>query len=531
MSKWIHSVYGSFLNQPLWLRAVILALLLGVFALLVRIPNYMTIPPLTDEFKEVGLAMDISESGIRPLTNVADYIGPILPYLVAFVINILGPTIYWPRLVVLILGTLTVIATFFFGKTLARGDWRVGAAAALLLANNAHHILLNSHVAWSNDTTPLFTTLAMLAYLIATRSSRPRWLIATGVLYGLALQTHPSVLALVPAFVIDFFWRRESRAALRTAFPYLGVLGTVLAYGPVLFFNLQTNFGSLRAASAANYALEPSPSLARTLDSLVPQLYAMARVAFGLFASDRLDEPLLHLIWLTFAAVTLTACVWMARRGEIFPLLVSICALLVFATFNRYVSIPMSGRYFQFLTPIVFCAWSQAGFYLWDAWSARRDAWRSVGRIGLAVVFAFLCLLSIWQLENHYAEARDNGHNNSSMVQIIETLRRAPEAPVLLEWELSKLRTGPGYNLADNLIFMMRLEARKPTLVSVTTPDALGGLQNLLRGSRRAFLIGFEDTPERIGEEFPLQLLIRTRFPCPNCSVSDVFALYWWETP
>src|SRR5262245_7272222 len=136
------------------------AAILFALAVALRLPNFQTVPPLTDEFKEVTRALDLYELGTPTWVAPASYIGPLFTYLLALVFRLVGVSLLVPRSVVLIFGALTVVLTFYLGKTLARGDWRVGAVAGLLLATNSHHILFNSHIAWSNDVTPFFTTLA-----------------------------------------------------------------------------------------------------------------------------------------------------------------------------------------------------------------------------------------------------------------------------------------------------------------------------------------------------------------------------------
>lgn len=505
--------------------------LLFVLALALRIPHFQTIPSLTDEFKEVGWALDAHENGTLPLVAFDAYDGPLFTYFLLFLFRLVGSSIFLPRLLVLFIGALSVVAVFYLGKLLARGDWRVGAAAALLYAANAHHILFNSHVAWSSDTSPFFTTLTLLAYLYATRWQRPAWLIAAGLGYGLALQSHPSTLALALPLVIDFLLRTESRALLRTPFPYLGVLGIVVAYSPVLVYNLQSNFETLRAVSRTSYALQTAPSLSRTLQFFIPNLYAIARVAYGSFATDSLTTPAALFLCLSFAGLTLGACLWMARRGEIFPLVLTVCAALFFAVFNRFVSIPDSGRYFQFLIPVIYIAWSQAGLWLAERVGQRGGGWRGVGKISFIACLLALCAFSLFSLQRFYEQTLAAGRDNSSVLQMVERTRSPAETPVLLEWKLADLRTGRGGNIADNLVYFMRLDGRKPVLVSTGTPDALGGLENYLREHETAYLVGFDSTPAALGDEFPLQPLIATHFPCASCPSPNEFTLYWWQQP
>lgn len=516
-------------TRRVWLELGLVAVLFA-FALAVRLPNFLTIPALTDEFKQVNWVLDVYEGRRLPLVGWDSYTGPLFTYLLAFLFRLFGTSIVLPRLFVLIVGALTILITYYFGKAVARGDWRVGAFAAVLYASNAHHILFNSHVAWANDITPFFTTLTMLSYIVATRQNRPGWLIGAGVLFGLAVQTHPSAVLMAPAFVIDFLLHRRSRAFLRSPFPYLAVAGALVAYSPGLYYNIRTGFDSLKTASASN-VVETAPSPGQALNNFIPQIALVGRVSLGSFdpasTAAFFADPLLP----AYLLVTLGALIWMARTGEIFPLILFSSVTILLALFNRTTAIPDSARYFQFLLPVIFATWGWAGIQLSRKFSERGNVWRWVSRAALGALVLWVCLGSLSALATFYADMTASGRNNTALLQMIEQTRGPAGAPVLLEWRLADIRTGRGGNIADNLAYLMRLDGRKPVLISTSTRKDLGGLQNLLRGQEAAYLIGFRDTPNVLGTEFPLRPIITAHFPCPSCQVSNDFALYRWELP
>src|SRR5439155_561571 len=126
----------------------------------------------------------------RPLTNVDPYIGPLWNYLLAGLFWLLGPSIAIPRALVLTTGVVTVLLTYLLGR--AWYGRRVGLLGATLLAASPAHTAVNSHVAWSNCVTPVFTTAGLLVLTYALRGARPRLLPAAGLLLGLAFHTHPT---------------------------------------------------------------------------------------------------------------------------------------------------------------------------------------------------------------------------------------------------------------------------------------------------------------------------------------------------
>src|SRR6188472_1819590 len=101
------------------LRAWWPLLLLAVVAFAVRWPNLWYIPQFTDEVFDAQVAYGIWE-GKRPLTGVNAYTGALFYYLLAGVFWLFGPSIYTPRLFVLMLGVLAVVATGLLAGDLGR---------------------------------------------------------------------------------------------------------------------------------------------------------------------------------------------------------------------------------------------------------------------------------------------------------------------------------------------------------------------------------------------------------------------------
>jgi 4-amino-4-deoxy-L-arabinose transferase-like glycosyltransferase len=505
------------------------ALLFGV-ALLLRYPNFMTIPPLTDEFKEVGWAMGMLEKHRWTLVAVDAYDGPLFAYLLAFLFRVLGYNMYLPRAFVLVVGSLTVVTTFFLAKELARGDRRVGLIAASLLAVNAHHILFNSHVAWSNDTTPFFATLAILAYLHATRRNHPRLLIVAGLLYGLAVQTHPSALALALPFLLDFSLARSTRAWLTSVTPYLAGATALAAYSPVLYYNLSSGFRSFQSANEAAYAFEHTPTLQKSLTHIAPLLSAIMSVALGTFRATYWDSVTGGLSLIAFWVVTLIALIWWARHGERFPLIAVSVGALFLAVFNRFYTIPDSGRYFQFLLPLIFATWAQVGFRACE-WAGNQSRAVKLGRLGLLIAWVVLLATPLLALRDYYADANASDRNNVAMLAIVEAVQDERDQPVLVDYRLGGLRTGRGGEIANDLIYLLRLNGQAYGLVSIGDANAINNLRNYLRVHARAYLISFAQAPDALGPDFRLQPMRLTHFPCPSCPVPSDFGLFRWEQP
>src|SRR5918911_928925 len=93
---------------------------------------------------------------LRVSARVAELVGVL--GLLAVMLWVVGPHPWTPRLLSMLLAVATVGLTYWLGRSL--GGPIAGLVAGGLLLFSAVHILINSHIAWSNATTPFFTTLA-----------------------------------------------------------------------------------------------------------------------------------------------------------------------------------------------------------------------------------------------------------------------------------------------------------------------------------------------------------------------------------
>ena len=95
-------------------------LLLAVVAFAIRWPNLWYIPQFTDEVFDAQVSYGILE-GKRPLIGVNAYTGAFHYYVQAGLFWLFGPSIYLPRLFIMVLGVGAVLATALLGPSLAAG--------------------------------------------------------------------------------------------------------------------------------------------------------------------------------------------------------------------------------------------------------------------------------------------------------------------------------------------------------------------------------------------------------------------------
>lgn len=152
--------------------------------------------------------------------------GPIFSYLLALVFWLMGPSPFFPVLLVALLGSAGVGICYWMGRNLYGES--VGMVTAMLMAC-APWAVLYGRVIWPQSLLP-FTVPITFAALLHGVATRRTWLVASwGLLAGVSVQLHLSALALVPAGLLFLLiYSREVR------FFVGALLGLVVGYAPVL---------------------------------------------------------------------------------------------------------------------------------------------------------------------------------------------------------------------------------------------------------------------------------------------------------
>ena len=185
----------------------------------------------------------VARGQLLPLTNVDAYNGSLWTNLVAAGDWLSGFSLYTARALALAAVVPTVLATYALGR-----EWggRVGGVVAGLLAEHRRHphrrqLPISAGATPSPRFSPPWVSGRPLG---AVRRSGKRWTLPlAGLCWGLAFQTHPTVLGLLPGAVIFLFWKAPS--SLRTRQPYLAAGLFLLVNLNLLVFNLATGFGSV----------------------------------------------------------------------------------------------------------------------------------------------------------------------------------------------------------------------------------------------------------------------------------------------
>jgi 4-amino-4-deoxy-L-arabinose transferase-like glycosyltransferase len=460
-----------------WLARTWPFLLLAVVAFAVRWPNLWYIPQFTDEVFDAQVSFDILQ-GKRPLTGVNAYTGAFHYYVQAGLFWLFGPSIYLPRLLIMVLGVGAVLATALLGGEIARraappGDEaaarraaRIGAlVAGGLLATSAVHVLTNSHLSWPHCTVLLYLTLAFWLMERAIRLARESGtmqtgrgglsLVGTGLMFGLAQQQHPTMLLLWPVFVGYVAWR--GRAFFRTRWAYAALGAFLIGVSPLILYNLvATDFGTLKESQEQQAGYQQGRDKDFSYRGRATEILLTAsRIPAGAIddrpaALDYLLDPTV----IAYTALAIAGLVVAAQLGASSLVLAAVTFLLLLPVFPaQHDNLPRQGRYLMPLLPLAF-----AGVGGLAALAKRRVAGRSVAaRAGLGFVLAAIVLSPLVTLVRYEQNVLAANETNDRYFVTLGALerQRLPNEPVVLDPTLQRDRTGAAGTAQRTFDFMV----------------------------------------------------------------------------
>jgi 4-amino-4-deoxy-L-arabinose transferase-like glycosyltransferase len=455
----------------------------GLFLLAagIRWPDYLYVPVFTDEAYDAVRSALIARGDLHTPVNSSPYIGSLQNYLTAMLFAVLGPEVYVPRLLVLIVGCLTVVAAYLLGR-----EWGgpvAGTLTGLLVATNPVHVLVNSHIAWSNSLTPLFTTLGLWQLARAVRRSDGPALAWCGLLMAMALLTHPAAIIILPACAVYLVWKAP--ALVRSRWLWISAGLFILVYSPVVTYYLFGRFypeqfaDQLRASHPDTRAF--GKSLGTDFDSLQyaaqvrsshlggrelgPDTYLQNLGGFALMsirAASGAIEPRSELarylldpavlVWLGLMLASSFALAW---RGNPLPLLVVVCSLAMAPLWGVKRFEPIThGRY---LMPTIIAVYGALAAVAAQTALAglRGSKFRAIGAAAVVVVVALaLGIQPVFELGRFYDSRPANNRSTIDAVAAIEASREPGEV-VMVDRRLSERRLGEGAVELDQALAML----------------------------------------------------------------------------
>jgi 4-amino-4-deoxy-L-arabinose transferase-like glycosyltransferase len=394
------------------------------------------------------------------LVNVDAYIGGLYTWLLAATFWLTGVSALSPRLLMAVAGAIAVGLTYLLARDL--GGRLAGLIAAALLATSGGQILSNGHIAWSHCLTPTLTTLATWLLLRAVRDGSRGALLGSGFTFGLAFQTHPATLVLLPGAAIYVLW--WGRRWLRTPWPYVALALFVVGFSNMIAFNVMTGGGTFREALTVRdrYDREEVDALAYLR---IHGMHGLMQLRYLGGAVDARGGPLAYLLdptlWL-YGGLALAGLICTARRGASLLLLMTVSSFLIMPYFNQRKYVPISdGRYLMPLLPLAFAA---IGALLAAGWQRLavvgspevprpRRAWRLAFVVGTLL----LVLYPLVSLTRYYGQEVAAGRTNTPMLQAVDAVSaaRRSDEPVLLDRDLADVKLEGGGTAFRTLRFLL----------------------------------------------------------------------------
>jgi hypothetical protein len=418
----------------------------GLFLLALSIRSYdLFESPGFFEGKELQVTLDLVHGTHFPLYNQNPHIGAFANYLIAAFFELFGLHWWIPRVVIVLMGALTIPITFLLGRRLT--DTRTALLGSIFMAFCMYHALLLSHVPWSNCMSPLFSAASSLCFVKAAQTRKVLWMGLGGLFFGIALQTHPSLITLALPIILIFLFFGDApwRTRIWSYAPLLALAGAVVGYANMIYYNVAHRMGSVTfGMQYPTYALQRNPQITTYVRNLKNAGGLMLRLISG-GAEVKSLQPF---NWLTLmvllAGVMLLAglAVCLYNKSWALPVLF-LLPFLTIPIFNRSYELCQFGRYLGFLLVPAYLLMARAMILIFDLLRSRVSV----------VAYSFLILLSALfitaEADQLHKLSTEMKSRNASMIVYRETASLLRESgmkgyPLLVDrgsWKASNLIT------------------------------------------------------------------------------------------
>jgi 4-amino-4-deoxy-L-arabinose transferase-like glycosyltransferase len=301
-----------------WLHLSVIVLVAGVL----RFVNISTMPQ--------GLFHDEAWSGAKAL-GILDGTVPVQVYfpenngmdalhvyLIALLFKFTGPLALGSRIVSALMGTLTVLATYWLAWELPADERKRHTAAliAALVYGVLFTAIATARSGWHAPSFALLATLCLAALMRARRLGSRRWFIAVGVLAGLAQYTYPSA-RLLPVWLIviallDLIMQRVKRRQVFMGYA-LAAIVALMVFLPLGLYFAQNPQWLFERAGQTSSQIDLGQNLVKTIIAFVVR--GSAENLHNLPGRPLLD-PVLGIFFL----IGLSVCVIKHRAAQLIVL-------------------------------------------------------------------------------------------------------------------------------------------------------------------------------------------------------------------
>jgi hypothetical protein len=338
------------------------------------------------------------------------------------------------------------------------------------------HVALNSHIAWSNCTTPLFTTLAFWLTHRALATERPAGLVWAGGAWGLALLTHPTAALFIPAVGLGVVVARPRW--IMTRWPWLACGAALVACSSLVWANVQSGFAGLSDGLRvqAQYSGGATLDLSVYWHRLIASLSLVSdSLGGGLSESGPLQGPTGLPAGVAFGLLLVLGFGASIRQRNWLPVLAFGTFLVLLPLVNaRYAASVPKARYIAPLLPL---SYAVIGAYLTHLYrqlgalpvgqrasgstGRARSATRLLGGVPAARAVLVLASLSLvltplLGLQAYYRRATEDGWTNARFYHMVATINGTlrPGERVYADRALSHLYTSSSGEMLAHLRFV-----------------------------------------------------------------------------
>ncbi len=224
-------------------------------------------------------------------------------YTVAWLFQMFGEDLMVMRWAVLVMGLGILLTTLVAARHLIA--WPFAAAAALMTTVWGWFLVAPNLYSWE---AMLFSLLALVCYLRASRTTSDRWMVWAGVAAGLAVLVKQNVGAYTAVALLLTTWlsrafdtESDVRGRVNRSAQFIG--GMCLPIVPALLLLIVAGAGPYLYESWIYYPLTKYPqSFALPFPSFYPVLpeFSTLRVAIPAMIAGRIPEPAVYEIWIKF---------------------------------------------------------------------------------------------------------------------------------------------------------------------------------------------------------------------------------------
>jgi 4-amino-4-deoxy-L-arabinose transferase-like glycosyltransferase len=350
-------------------------------------------------------------------------------YLIALLFQITGPLALGSRLVSALMGTLTVLATYWLTWELPADDRKRHTAA--IIAALVYTVMLTAiataRSGWHSSSFALLAIVCLAALARGRRVGRVRWFVLAGAAAGLAQYTYPSArllpLWLIVIALLDLVLQRKRHRAVLMQYA-LAALAAAVIFLPLGVYFIQNPQWLVERAEQTSAAIDLGQNIVKTVLGFVVQ--GSAENLHNLPGRPLLD-PVLGI----FFMIGLSVCV--IKHRAVHAIMLSGVVILSLAVVLTEAA-PLTRRWtavFPLVAIIVAIGLAAVMGWITARWPTRRGRWWAAALAGVVIIGG-----AGWSLADYFGPYAANPQlfweYDSGITQVADHMRGQPEKKFFL---------------------------------------------------------------------------------------------------